>query len=78
MPTSSYSIERTLKESSFFMLSLTQTLMQRERAVCLELQATHDILFRHLQQDGEGEEAESLQTWEVTVQNIVRAFTEEV
>lgn len=52
--------------------------MQRERAVCLELQATHDILFRHLQQDGEGEEAESLQTWEVTVQNIVRAFTEEV
>lgn len=74
----SYSIERTLNESSFVMLSLTQALMQREREVCLEPQATHDILFRHLQQDGEGEEAESLRTWEVIVQNTVRAFTEEV
>lgn len=55
-------------ETRFLILSLPHTLMEREREVCLELQATHDILLDTCSRDGEGVEAEPLWTWKVTVQ----------
>lgn len=45
MSMSSHRIERTMKESFIFMLSLPQTLMEEEREIYLEPQATHDILL---------------------------------
>lgn len=50
------------------MLSLPQTLMERERQVCLELQASHDILSDTCSRNGKRVEAEPLGTREVTVQ----------
>lgn len=45
MSMNSHRIERTLKESFIFMLSLPQTLKEKERKIYLEPQATHDILL---------------------------------
>lgn len=45
MSTSSHRIERTLKDSSFLILSLPQALRQREGEVYAELQQTRDILL---------------------------------
>ena len=56
------------KETPFFMPPLLQTLMEREREVCLELQATHDILSDTCSRNGEQREAEPLGTCEITVQ----------
>ena len=50
------------------MLPLLQTLMEREREVCLELQATHDILSDTCSRNGEQLEAEPLGICKVTVQ----------
>lgn len=50
------------------MLPLLPTLMEREKEVCLELQATHDILSDTCSRNGEHLEAEPLETCEVTVQ----------
>lgn len=52
------------------MLSLPQALMEREREICRESQATHDILLDTCSMMGSGVE-ELLCTWEVTVQNTV-------
>lgn len=74
MSTSSFRIEKTLKQSSFLMMSLHQVLMDREREVCLEPQVTHDILLETCSKMRRGVEVEPLWTWEVTVQNTVRAI----
>lgn len=74
MSMSSYRIERTWKESSFLMMYLPQALMEREKEICLEPRATHDILLETCSRMGRGVEAEPLWTWEVTVQNTLRAI----
>lgn len=45
MSMSSHRIERTRRESFTLMLSLSQTLKEKEREIYLEPQATHDILL---------------------------------
>lgn len=60
------------KETVFFMLSLPQTLMEKEREASLELQVTHDILSDTWSKNGDGMGAEPLWTWEVLVQKTER------
>lgn len=45
MSVSSHRIERTLKEGFFLTLSLPQILIEKEKEIYLEPQATHDILL---------------------------------
>ena len=63
------------KETPFFMPPLLQTLMEREREVCLELQATHDILSDTCSRNGEQLEAEPLGTCEITVVLLSDSFS---
>lgn len=65
------------KEIPFLMLSLPRALMDREREVCLESQAIHDILLDTCSRNGDVVEAEPLWTWEVTVQKT-RTLLEEL
>ena len=56
------------KETPLLHAVSVQTLMERERDVCLELQATHDILSDTCSRNGEQLEAEPVGICKVTVQ----------